>query len=91
MKKPNEISGLERELDEVISMLMELRSADYGFDRDPGEFVRRIERRVQIVVNAFEPFYEKMNNGIIIDPSVADDMNRLINKYNRMLDLCEPR
>lgn len=32
-----------------------------------------------------------MSSGIIIDPTVADDFNRLINQYNLMLDLCEPR
>lgn len=91
MKKSNDINGLEKELDETINMLLELRSADYGFDRDPEKFIQSIERRVQAVVMAFEPFYEKMSGGIIIDPTVVDDFNRLINKYNRMLDLCEPR
>jgi len=91
MKKANDISGLENELDETIDMLLELRSAEYGFDRDPEKFIQKIERKVQAVVMAFEPFYEKMSSGRIIDPSVADDFNRLINKYNRMLDLCEPR
>ena len=91
MKKSNDISGLEKELDETIDMLLELRSADYGFDRDPEEFIKKIERRVKAVVMAFEPFYTKMSADIIVDQTVVDDFNRLINKYNRMLDLCEPR
>ena len=85
------ISAFENELDGTIEMLMQLRSADYGFDVDVNKFIRRIEERVHGVVSMYEPLYEILKSSVNHDPSVMSVLNRLVKKYNRMLNLCEPR
>jgi len=86
----DKILQIEKDMDETIVMLKELRSADYDIFRDPYEFFRKVENRVQYVISLFEPFHEKINNSYVVDQDIISNMNRLINKYNFMLDLCEP-